>query len=65
MEERDLLAHAVAALERLNIPYFVTGSGVLRLCRSPIDYEYIQKWAQELDVVDIWQAILNRVQSDS
>lgn len=40
-------------------------TGVLRLCRSPIDYQYIQEWAQELDVVDIWQAILNRVRSDS
>lgn len=36
-------------------------AGMLKVSGDIIDREYIGKWARELDVLDIWQAILQRV----
>ena len=38
-------------------------TGILKLCPDPIDREYIVHWAQELDLMEIWQAILKRLES--
>lgn len=36
-------------------------AGMLKVSGDIIDRDYVTKWAQELDVLDIWQAILRRV----
>jgi hypothetical protein len=36
-------------------------AGMLKVSRDIIDRDYVTKWAKELDVLDIWQAILQRV----
>ena len=36
-------------------------AGMLKVSRDIIDRAYVAGWAKELDVLDIWQAILQRV----
>ena len=36
-------------------------SGILKIQRDRIDRAYIAKWATELNVSDVWEAILRRV----
>ena len=36
-------------------------ASMLRLCPDPVDRDYIQKWATELDLLDVWKAILDRI----
>lgn len=36
-------------------------ASMLKLCPDPIDRGYIQAWATELDLMDVWKAILDRV----
>ena len=38
-------------------------TGILKLCPDPIDRQYIEKWAADLDLTDIWQAILKKLES--
>lgn len=36
-------------------------AGVLKICPHPIDRSYIEHWAAKLEVLDIWNLILERV----
>lgn len=36
-------------------------AGVLRICDRPLDHAYIARWAERLNVSDIWQMILQRL----
>jgi predicted nucleotidyltransferase len=38
-------------------------TGILRLCPYPVDREDIAKWAEKLGVMEVWQAIVNRLAS--
>ena len=38
--------------------------GVLKIQDNKIDFDYLSHWAIELDVVDLWQAVLARTHSD-
>lgn len=40
-------------------------TGVLRICRRPIDYAYIEAWATKLGVLTVWQIILARLANES
>lgn len=65
----ELLQKIVEILERLQIPYLVTGSiaamayGKSRLTNDIdiIDIDYITQWADRLGTRDIWNAVLRRV----
>lgn len=37
--------------------------GILKLCPQPVDRVYIEQWARELGVEDIWRSILKRLES--
>jgi len=66
MEPYDLLKYMVKAFESLGIRYFITGSiasifyGEPRFTNDKIDMAYIEYWAKKLDLLDIWNAILQR-----
>jgi hypothetical protein len=36
-------------------------AGILKISADQVDRDYVNKFAAELDVADLWQAILNRV----
>lgn len=65
----ELLQGIVEILERLQIPYLITGSvaamayGESRLTNDIdiIDIDYITQWADRLGLRDIWDAVLRRV----
>ena len=38
-------------------------TGVLKTANVPIDRDYIADWSARLGLIDIWTAILNRLQS--
>jgi len=66
MEQSELLRFVVSVLERLDIPYFVTGSTVTIFYGEPrftndIDTAYIDRWAATLGLAEIWQAILDKM----
>lgn len=39
--------------------------GMLRICPYPVDHAYVSNWAAKLDVLDIWQMILDRLRAPS
>ena len=36
-------------------------TGVLNVSGDRIDYNYIETWAEQLKLKDVWQAILSRI----
>lgn len=38
-------------------------TGVLRISGQRVDRDYVRNWAEKLDLLDIWQAVLNRAES--
>ena len=64
MGPSELLEHVVAVFERLEIPYLVTGStGILMTSGTDVDRTYIERWAQQLGLGEIWEAIEKRLRS--
>ncbi len=70
MEQPEFLRLVADALEQGGAPYALAGSfvsmayGEPRLTRAVadlVDRDYVEKWAGELGVADIWQAILTRL----
>lgn len=65
----ELLQGIVEILERLQIPYLITGSVAAMACGESrltndidiIDIDYIIQWADRLGIRDIWDAVLKRV----
>ncbi len=68
----ELPGNIVLILERLKIPYLVTGSiasmayGEPRLTNDidigdDVDYGYISEWAERLGLTEIWKAINDRI----
>jgi hypothetical protein len=54
MELHELLDRLVSALDRLQIPYLITGSVAA-----------IGQWAEQLGLREIWEAMLRRLQAGS
>lgn len=40
-------------------------TGILKVSEGMIDYGYIESWAEKLDLVDVWQAILRKLLKDT
>jgi len=51
MEPSELLRRFIEVLDRLGIPYLITGS---------VDYDYIKEWANKLGLGDTWREVLER-----
>jgi hypothetical protein len=39
-------------------------SGILRICQRPLDLAYIESWAARLNVTDVWQLVLRKVEEE-
>lgn len=40
-------------------------AGVLAISRDQLDFDYVQRWAQNMGLADLWTAILKRAQENS
>lgn len=36
-------------------------AGILKVSGGMIDYDYIEKWAEKLDIKEVWKAVLRRI----
>jgi hypothetical protein len=58
MEQSELLRFAITALERLAVPYLITGSTATIAFGEP---RFTNDFDIEIDLHDIWDAVLARI----